>query len=101
MNDDWSFCADCKYYDRDKRWCELFKRTMMCGCQYGADRKPSNNYERLKAMSIDELAVVIAWPYVASPPWCAEHETCPYISEDPTPCDKCALEWLKEEVADG
>ena len=55
------------------------------------------NADRIRAMTDEELAVVIAWPYLASPPWCSEHTTCPYINEDPTPCDKCALDWLREE----
>lgn len=59
------------------------------------------NADKLRAMTDEELAVVIAWPYLASPPWCAEHTTCPYISEDPTPCDKCALDWLRQEASDG
>ena len=63
-------------------------------------RKPMTNADRIRQMSDEELAVVIAWPYLASPPWCSEHTTCPYISEDHTPCDKCALEWLKEEVSE-
>ena len=60
--------------------------------------KPKTNADLIRAMTDEELAVVIAWPYLASPPWCSEHTTCPYISEDPTPCDKCALDWLKQEV---
>lgn len=56
------------------------------------------NADRIRAMTDEELATVIAWQYLASPPWCANHTTCPYISEDPTPCDKCALDWLKQEA---
>lgn len=63
-------------------------------------QSPQTNFDQLRSMSIEELAVVIAWPYLASPPWCSEHTTCPYISEDPTPCDKCALQWLKQEVSE-
>jgi len=63
--------------------------------------KPQTNANRIRAMTDEELATVIAWPYLASPPWCANHKTCPYISEDPTPCDKCALDWLKEEADNG
>ena len=59
---------------------------------------PITNADRIRAMKDEELAVVIAWPYLASPPWCAEHRTCPHISEDPTPCDNCALDWLKQET---
>lgn len=64
---------------------------------YPKERKPMTNADRIRAMTDEELAVVIAWPYLASPPWCSEHTTCPYINEDPTPCDKCALDWLREE----
>lgn len=60
--------------------------------------KPVTNADHIRAMTDEELAVMLAWPYLASPPWCAEHTTCPYISEDPVPCDKCALDWLKQEV---
>lgn len=62
---------------------------------------PWTNGDAIRDMTDEELATVIAWPYLASPPWCANHTTCPYISEDPTPCDKCALDWLREEVTDG
>ena len=56
------------------------------------------NADRIRAMTDEELATIIAWPYIAPPEWCANHPTCPFISEDPTPCDKCALEWLQQEV---
>ena len=62
------------------------------------ERKMSTNYDRLISKTPEELAVQLALPYLASPPWCSEHITCPYISEDQTPCDKCALEWLKKEA---
>lgn len=65
---------------------------------FPAEPTPQTNADRIRAMTDEELAVQIAWPYLASPPWCAEHITCPYISEDPTPCDKCALDWLKSPV---
>ena len=58
------------------------------------------NADKFRAMSDEELAIQIAWPYHASPPWCAEHTTCPYFGEDPVPCDKCALDWLKQEAAE-
>ena len=60
--------------------------------------KKQTHADRIRGMSDEELAVQLALPYLTSPPWCSEHNTCPYISEDPTPCDKCALDWLKQEV---
>lgn len=66
----------------------------------GYEPKKQTNADRIRAMTDEEMAVVIAWPYLASPPWCAEHRTCPHISEDQTPCDNCALDWLKQEVTE-
>lgn len=99
------YCSNCKYSEP------------MCGalCCMGQKGMPSvrptdscdgwksakqNNSDRIRAMSDEELAVQLALPYLTSPPWCSEHRSCPYISEDPTPCDKCALDWLKQEVTD-
>lgn len=64
------------------------------------NRKPLTHADRIRSMSDEELAAMLAWPYIASPSWCAEHTTCPYIGEDPTPCNKCALGWLKQEATD-
>lgn len=83
----------CNWCIADKAKCE--------DCFRGSEYKPKQtNADKIRAMSDEELAVVIAWPYLASPPWCSEHTTCPYISEDPTPCDKCALDWLKQEASE-
>jgi hypothetical protein len=76
----------------DKSKCDFYPSVREKG------KKPTTNADRIRAMTDEELATVIAWPYLTSPPWCSQHRTCPYISEDPTPCDKCALEWLKQEV---
>lgn len=66
--------------------------------RYFGKHLPQTNADKIRQMSDEELATVIAWPYLVSPPWCSQHRTCPYISEDPTPCDKCALDWLKQEA---
>ena len=80
----------CKLYTKDDT-------ISFCEGEDCPDRKQSNA-DRIRSMTDEELAVMIALPYLASPPWCSEHRTCPYISDDPTPCDKCALDWLKEEA---
>ncbi len=85
-----SDCRQCV----DFEWCKEHEE---CGL---FKQKPKTKADTLRAMTDEELAVVIAWPYLASPPWCSQHTTCPYVSEDPTPCDKCALDWLKQEVTD-
>ena len=56
------------------------------------------NADKIRNMDDEDLAMELALPYLISPPWCDEHDTCPYIYEDPTPCNKCALEWLKQEA---
>lgn len=91
----------CVYRTEDNK-CEFYSdygKGIMSYCDFDdcEDKKPSNA-DRIRNMTDEELAVVIAWPYIASPPWCAEHTTCPYISEDPTPCDRCALDWLRQEA---
>lgn len=59
MFEDFSFCTECNYYDSKERRCNLFNRQIrVCGCQYGED-KPRNNFERLKAMSIKEMAELL------------------------------------------
>lgn len=91
MFEDFSFCTECNYYDSTERRCNLFNRKIkVCGCQYGADRKPSNNYERLKAMSMEELARFIARQ---------RGRYCNYKDPEDDEYPK-ALEWLKEEVHD-
>ena len=94
-----SICLQCE----NKRICKTgihqpSANVTVNGCSRFEQKEKQTNADRIRAMTDEELAVVIAWPYLASPPWCSEHTTCPYISEDPTPCDKCALDWLKQEV---
>lgn len=81
-------CRGCPDYDED-------------GCKSNGGCGKHTNADRLRAMSDEELAVQLALPYLAIQPWCSEHITCPYISEDPTLCDKCVLDWLRQEAQDG
>ena len=101
MYEDFSFCTSCNYYDSGERRCNLFNRKIkVCGCQYGADRKPKNNYDKVKAMSMDELAV---WLDDVSKSWYDEGYTKetdePLMSPYPSTASKW-LAWLKEEVHD-
>lgn len=57
MFEDFSFCTECDYYDRNDRLCKLYQCVRANGCQCGVERKPRNNYERLKAMSMEEMAI--------------------------------------------
>lgn len=58
------------------------------------------NYDRIISKTPEELAEILAWPYVASPPWCDDKIVCPYMDEDVPACDSCALEWLKQEAVE-
>lgn len=60
--------------------------------------KPKTNADRIRAMSDEELAFILASPCVEIPPWCVNHPECPHIDKDPVPCDECALDWLQQEV---
>ena len=60
---------------------------------------PVTNADRVRAMTDEELAGILAMQSVVSPPWCAENYDCPYADQDPVRCDLCALDWLKEEAA--
>lgn len=92
-----SICKDCANRTRCDM-AEMGRSPIAISTCYCYEKGNPTNADRIRAMTDEELATVIAWPYLASPPWCANHTTCPYISEDPTPCDKCALEWLKQEA---
>ena len=52
-------CQNCEHNPTGER-CELFGRVIwMHGCSSGVERKPRNNFERLKLMTMDELATFI------------------------------------------
>lgn len=101
---------DCYWYREEQDmnahipYCTCKNQFPLNSCENCGDyhsRSKRTQGDAIRDMTDEELATVIAWPYLASPPWCANHTTCPYISEDPTPCDKCALDWLREDVTDG
>lgn len=109
---DFNLCCSKKYglCYADTPACDLFKLSYKARDIYRAGaraqkeymetRQPKNNYELLQRMSTEELANLLAWPFLASPPWClTQGDECPHIDEDPVPCEKCALEWLKQEAA--
>lgn len=85
MFEDFSFCTECEHYDRADRLCKLFQCVRTCGCSSGAERKPRNNFERLKNMSIEELAEIF-------------ETLCPSWNWTLALNGKSWLEWLKEEA---
>ena len=75
------------------------------GAKYDPDeffnRKKPTNADRIRNLSDEELAFILASPSVEIPPWCVNHLKCPHMDKDPVPCDECALEWLQQEVDNG
>ena len=60
MFEDWTNCQVCEYNPTGDK-CELFGRVIgMHGCSSGVERKPRNNFERVKQMTMDELAMFIS-----------------------------------------
>lgn len=49
-------CQSCEHNPTGDK-CELFGRVIgMHGCSSGVERKPRNNFEKIKAMSMEEMA---------------------------------------------
>jgi hypothetical protein len=58
MFEDFTQCQVCEHNPTGER-CEYFGRVIgMHGCSSGVERKPRNNYERVKQMTMEELAVL-------------------------------------------
>ena len=95
MFEDFSFCTECEHYDQNDRLCKLFQCVRVNGCQCRDERKPRNNCERMKAMTVEEMAAffgnIMAGGYGRCPDGyfdCSNRES----------CAECWLEWLKEEI---
>lgn len=77
-----------------KAYCEDFPEV----CEHWTQKKPQTNYDRIKAMSIEEMAV---WLHnMTSTYFCDEY--CPMRnSDDVNCCDDCDAahkKWLESEV---
>lgn len=97
-------CTNCKHYLKGGSICGL------CYCfdkfeskdyppylDYPKERKPQNNFERLKSMSMEEMAEFIMSVEPAACPFRDDHgDDCRF-----TRCTDCWAEWLKQEVEDG
>lgn len=51
-------CPTCAYADFDKDKCKRLLIRLPHICPYAEERKPRNNFERVKQMTMDELAVL-------------------------------------------
>ena len=70
------------------------------GCRYCGIHTKQTNADRIRSMTDEELAGILAMQSIISPPWCSEKYDCPYADQDPVRCDLCALDWLKEEASE-
>lgn len=52
-------CPSCVYADFDSGKCKRLLIRLPHICPYSEERKPRNNYERVKHMTMDELATLI------------------------------------------
>ena len=97
-------CTTCERFDGHK--CLEFGYLIgMAICPYAVEKKPSNNYEMIQAMSMEELAFELAisgCPKIYLLDESSEVFNCS-AEEDPTrgDCVKCWLDWLKQKAEDG
>ena len=87
-------CQICEHNPTGER-CELFGRVIgMHGCSSVVERKPRNRFERVKQMTMEEMAAYID-KHTAEAMWCnSPPEECPPDGE----CVKCILNWLKGAI---
>ena len=84
-------CPTCEFADFDKDKCKRLLTRLPHICHYAKERKPRNRFEKLKSMTMEQMAEFIAKFHGCS--------RCPGFN---VPCDnRCKeywLDWLKEEV---
>lgn len=99
-------CRNCKYngflVDDDGtpyQWCGVVSDNLDPDeerqCRHYA---PATHADQIRAMTDEEMAMLLGAPTIVSPPWCDMNYDCPYIDQDPARCDLCALDWLRQEA---
>lgn len=77
-------CPTCEFADFNKDKCKRLLTRLPHICPYAVERKPRNNFEEVKAMSMEQMAEFL---------------------HDFAMCENTSLvwieEWLKEAIADG
>lgn len=102
------------YCNGKKDLCPHFdgKNTPLChsfNCEFtdGSGSKyidvPNTNYDRIRNMSIDEMAKHISASEVVMDDICIKQSNCPYMNEngdisDDCDCTDCVKKWLESEV---
>lgn len=96
-------CSTCVYLDAENHYCKRRVHNVPGVCPYAEERKPRNNFEMLKAMSMEELAFELAQSGCPKVHFIKDNEfvNCPADREPSrADCVKCWFEWLKEEITD-
>lgn len=86
-------CPTCEFADFENDKCTRLLKRLPHICPYAEERKPRNHFERIKAMSMEEMADFLE-EVVRRDPQCKPEKNC--TNDDS--CVPCWLEWLKEEV---
>lgn len=70
------------------------KCSKACIARYNKEmgKKPMTNADRIRAMSDEELSVLIKKTFIGKTPWCDHH--CKL--DDDCSCNGCLMEWLKQ-----
>ena len=79
-------CADCV-----TRNCMFRNRSADDVCRWFTPKKPTTNADRIRQMSDEQLAVVLACPYAE----------CSFSEFEETSCVYCIIDWLQQEVDNG
>lgn len=81
-------CPTCEFADFEKDKCTRLLIRLPHICPYAEERKPRNNFEMLKAMSMEEMAAYLA-----------DHPIVRPFNPD-NEYHRAWLKWLKEEVGE-
>ncbi len=87
-------CPTCEFADFDSDKCKRLLNRLPHVCPYAEERKPRNHFEAVKAMGVEEMSEFIEklTKGLIVPPGC------PKAGCKSEYCQKCWLDWLKEEV---
>lgn len=86
-------CPTCEFADFEHDKCTRLLKHLPHICPYAVERKPCNHFEKIKTMSMEDLAELFS------------HLCCPYslggkvdCNAENKGCKACWLNWLKEEI---
>jgi hypothetical protein len=93
-------CYNCIYLDAENHFCKRRVHNVPGICPYAEERKPRNNFERLKAMSMEEMAEVFVGkccPTIFADKMAVNTKDCSrhFVRNE---CEQCWNNWLKEAI---